>query len=81
MKIREFKIVLTMNEDEFFSLEKHPACDWIEIRLDLFSPKNIGRTLVDKIEQLDAKCIFTYRQPGDTDQVTSSKKKISIFMK
>ncbi|MDI7221548.1 type I 3-dehydroquinate dehydratase [Leptospira santarosai] len=74
MKIREFKIVLTMNENEFFSLEKHPACDWIEIRLDLFSPKNIGRTLVDKIEQLDAKCIFTYRQSGDTDQVTSSKK-------
>ncbi|WP_078129052.1 type I 3-dehydroquinate dehydratase [Leptospira alexanderi] len=74
MNIREFKIVLTINEDEFFSLEKHPACDWIEIRLDLFSPKNIGQKLADKIEKLNAKCIFTYRQAGDTDQVTSSKK-------
>ncbi|WP_061223642.1 type I 3-dehydroquinate dehydratase [Leptospira weilii] len=74
MNIREFKIVLTINEDEFFSLEKHPACDWIEIRLDLFSPKNIGQKLADKIEKLNAKCIFTYRQAGDTDQVTSFKK-------
>ncbi|AXR59955.1 type I 3-dehydroquinate dehydratase [Leptospira mayottensis] len=74
MNIREFKIVLTIDENEFFSLEKHPACDWIEIRLDLFSPKNIGQKLTDKIGKLNAKCIFTYRQTGDTDQVTSSKK-------
>ncbi|EMJ98223.1 type I 3-dehydroquinate dehydratase [Leptospira alstonii] len=71
MGVREFKIVLTVSENEFFSLKKHPACDWIEIRLDLFSPENVGQKLVDKVEELGAKCIFTYRQPGDTDQAGS----------
>ncbi|KAA1268628.1 type I 3-dehydroquinate dehydratase [Leptospira interrogans] len=81
MNQREFKIVLTINEDEFFSLKKHPFCDRIEIRLDLFSPKNIGQNLVDKIEELNAKCIFTYRQPEDTDQVVFAKKEELDFYK
>lgn len=80
MNQREFKIVLTINEDEFFSLKKHPFCDRIEIRLDLFSPKNIGQNLVDKIEELNAKCIFTYRQPEDTDQVAFDKKRRIRFL-
>ncbi|EMK10681.1 MULTISPECIES: type I 3-dehydroquinate dehydratase [Leptospira] len=81
MNQREFKIVLTINEDEFFSLKEHPFCDRIEIRLDLFSPKNIGQKLVDKIEELNTKCIFTYRQPEDTDQVASAKKEVLDFHK
>ncbi|EMI70521.1 type I 3-dehydroquinate dehydratase [Leptospira noguchii] len=81
MNQREFKIVLTINEDEFFSLKAHPFCDRIEIRLDLFSPKNIGQKLIDKIEELNAKCIFTYRQPEDTDQITFAEKEELDFHK
>ncbi|UOG48798.1 type I 3-dehydroquinate dehydratase [Leptospira noguchii] len=81
MNQREFKIVLTINEDEFFSLKAHPFCDRIEIRLDLFSPKNIGQKLIDKIEELNAKCIFTYRQPEDTDQIAFAEKEELDFHK
>ncbi|MCG6166271.1 type I 3-dehydroquinate dehydratase [Leptospira sanjuanensis] len=73
MNPREFKVVLTVSENEFFSLKEHPACDWIEIRLDLFSPESIRTRLSDKIKELNAKCVFTYRQAGDTDQTTASK--------
>ncbi|WP_010573108.1 type I 3-dehydroquinate dehydratase [Leptospira kmetyi] len=73
MSAREFKIVLTVSENEFFSLKEHPNCDWIEIRLDLFSPESLTQKLPDKIKALDAKCIFTYRQAGDTDQTASAK--------
>lgn len=73
MNVRDFKIVLTVSENEFFSLKEHPNCDWIEIRLDLFSPENVRRNLADKINALNAKCVFTYRQAGDTDQVAAAK--------
>ncbi|TGM08870.1 type I 3-dehydroquinate dehydratase [Leptospira barantonii] len=73
MNPREFKIVLTVSENEFFSLEEHPNSDWIEIRLDLFSPESIAQKLPDKIKALNARCVFTYRQAGDTDQNASAK--------
>ncbi|AOP32439.1 3-dehydroquinase [Leptospira tipperaryensis] len=70
---KEFQIVLTVSEEEFFSLEVQPPCDWIEIRLDLFSPQALKERLTTQIERLKAKCIFTYRQTGDTDQTSRSK--------
>lgn len=70
---KEFQIVLTVSEEEFFSLEKHPRCDWIELRLDLFTKQSLSEKLSSQIERLNAKCIFTYRQAGDTDQTHRSK--------
>ncbi|MBM9576811.1 type I 3-dehydroquinate dehydratase [Leptospira sp. 201903070] len=73
MTRKQFQIVLTVSEDEFFDLKEHPHSDWIEIRLDLFTPKALKEKLTAQIDRLNAKCIFTYRQSGDTDQMHRSK--------
>ncbi|RHX92145.1 type I 3-dehydroquinate dehydratase [Leptospira stimsonii] len=69
---REFQIVLTVSEEEFFLLNEHPHCDWIEIRLDLFTKEGLSEKLTTQINRLNAKCIFTFRQAGDTDQKNKS---------
>ncbi|MDV6234051.1 type I 3-dehydroquinate dehydratase [Leptospira ellisii] len=71
----DLEVVLTVSEEEFFSLNELPRCDRIEIRLDLFSPSAIRTNLTEQIERLDARCIFTYRQSGDTDQIAASSEK------
>nr|WP_232371489.1 type I 3-dehydroquinate dehydratase [Leptospira ainazelensis] len=64
---------MTVSEEDFFNLTEHPACDWIEIRLDLFSPQGLKERLTTQIDRLGAKCIFTYRQSADTDQTYRSQ--------
>ncbi|XDD50281.1 type I 3-dehydroquinate dehydratase [Leptospira sp. WS92.C1] len=81
MSRSDFQIVLTLSENEFFSLKEHPPCDWIEIRLDLFSPDSLKEKLSNQIEFLNTKCIFTYRQAGDTDQTASFKESELDFHK
>ncbi|TGK28038.1 type I 3-dehydroquinate dehydratase [Leptospira gomenensis] len=74
-RFADVEVVLTVSEEEFFSLNELPLCDRIEIRLDLFSPSKIKIDLTEQIRRLDARCIFTYRQAGDTDQIASSSEK------
>lgn len=60
-------IILTLNEDEFFGLKTHPKADFLEIRLDQFrSEKDAPNKILQKIKDLKASCVFTYRQPEDS---------------
>ncbi len=60
-------IILTLNEEEFFGLKKNPEADFLEIRLDQFSPEDgKAERILDKIKSLNANCVLTYRQPEDS---------------
>ncbi|TGK07133.1 type I 3-dehydroquinate dehydratase [Leptospira semungkisensis] len=64
---RKIYIVLTLNEEEFFGLEKKPAADFLEIRLDQFSSRQgNAEKILNQIEKLNAACVLTYRQPEDS---------------
>lgn len=68
-------IILTLNEEEFFGLKTLPKADFLEIRLDQFrSDKDAPEKILQKIEDLNAACVFTYRQPED-----SSLKSLGIW--
>lgn len=63
----KIRIVLTLNEKEFFSLLQKPEADFLEIRLDQFSPeKGKSEKIASKIEELKSACVLTYRQPEDS---------------
>lgn len=68
MSVKEkIRIVLTLNETEFFSLNDRTEADLVEIRLDQFSPENgKGKLIADKIRSLDCSCVLTYRQAEDS---------------
>ncbi|MEI1277386.1 type I 3-dehydroquinate dehydratase [Leptospira venezuelensis] len=72
---QKIQIILTLNEEEFFGLKTLPKADFLEIRLDQFrSNKDAPEKILKKIKDLNASCVFTYRQPED-----SSLKSVGIW--
>ncbi|TGL61056.1 type I 3-dehydroquinate dehydratase [Leptospira sarikeiensis] len=66
-KPNEVRIILTLNEEEFFGLKDLPKADFLEIRLDQFrSDIDSPDKILKKIQNLNASCVFTYRQPEDS---------------
>ncbi|PKA17671.1 type I 3-dehydroquinate dehydratase [Leptospira haakeii] len=64
---QKIRIILTLNEEEFFGLKTLPKADFLEIRLDQFrSEKDAPEKILQKIKDLNAPCVFTYRQPEDS---------------
>lgn len=64
---QKIRIILTLNEEEFFGLKTLPKVDFLEIRLDQFrSDKDAPEKILQKIKDLNASCVFTYRQPEDS---------------
>ncbi|PJZ71048.1 3-dehydroquinase [Leptospira perolatii] len=66
-KERETQVVLTLDQEEFFSLEEMPPVQFLEIRLDLFlKGRETQKRILEKIEKLNARIVLTYRQPEDS---------------
>ncbi|TGL34348.1 type I 3-dehydroquinate dehydratase [Leptospira koniambonensis] len=64
---QKIRVILTLNEEEFFGLDSLPKADFLEIRLDQFrSDKDAPEKILQKIKDLNAACVFTYRQPEDS---------------
>ncbi|EMK00049.1 MULTISPECIES: type I 3-dehydroquinate dehydratase [unclassified Leptospira] len=64
---QKIRIILTLNEEEFFGLRTLPKADFLEIRLDQFrSDNDTPEKILHKIKELSASCVFTYRQPEDS---------------